>query len=298
MLHHVGVASGFSVARREEFVETLEPYRSDAAGGHPWLGEGAPGGRVPGGQSRWSGGKDLSWEPLRPELVVEVAYDHLQVDRFRHATSFVRWRPDRSPALVHLLPARHPGAHRARRRSSAPGLTRPSGVSRPATACARSASAGSRSVPAHLLELGGRAPPPRARRPRRAGSGPAAGWPGPGTARPARARSASRAASLAAPRTRLRTAGSHSADVVGHVVEGPVVGQDHRGRPLPPSGQPGEAVGRVARPGPASRGSDSGRHPELGPHAVLVGHHPLPPVELDHPLARPRTGPGPCRACR
>jgi ATP-dependent DNA ligase len=96
VLHHVGVASGFSVARREEFVGTLDPYRREASGEHPWLGT-TPGGRVPGGQSRWSGGKDLSWEPVRPELVVEVAYDHLQVDRFRHATSFVRWRPDRSP---------------------------------------------------------------------------------------------------------------------------------------------------------------------------------------------------------
>ena len=67
------------------------------ATGHPWLAEGDPDGRVPGGQSRWSAGKDLSWEPLRPELVAEVAYDHLQGDRFRHATSFVRWRPDRSP---------------------------------------------------------------------------------------------------------------------------------------------------------------------------------------------------------
>jgi len=97
VLNHVGVASGFSAARREEFVGVLEPYREDASRSHPWLAEGAPEGRVPGGQSRWSSGKDLSWEPLRPELVVEVAYDHLQVDRFRHATSFVRWRPDRDP---------------------------------------------------------------------------------------------------------------------------------------------------------------------------------------------------------
>jgi ATP-dependent DNA ligase len=97
VLHHVGVASGFSAARREEFVGLLEPYREGASGSHPWLAEGTPDGRVPGGQSRWSGGKDLSWEPLRPELIVEVAYDHLQVDRFRHATSFVRWRPDRDP---------------------------------------------------------------------------------------------------------------------------------------------------------------------------------------------------------
>ncbi len=97
ILHHVGVASSFSAARRAEFVETLEPYRRDAAVGHPWIVEGTPTGRVPGGQSRWSAGKDLTWEPVRTELVVEVAYDHMQVDRFRHATSFVRWRPDRDP---------------------------------------------------------------------------------------------------------------------------------------------------------------------------------------------------------
>jgi ATP-dependent DNA ligase len=97
-LHHVGVASGFSGARRSEFVDTLASYRKAATRGHPWLGDGAHEGRVPGGQSRWNAGKDLSWEPLRPELVVEVGYDHLQGDRFRHATSFVRWRPDRSPA--------------------------------------------------------------------------------------------------------------------------------------------------------------------------------------------------------
>ena len=72
-------------------------------------------GGVPGGQSRWSAGKDLSWEPLRPELVAEVAYDHLQGDRFRHATSFRRWRTDREPDVVHLRPAGHPGAQRARR---------------------------------------------------------------------------------------------------------------------------------------------------------------------------------------
>ncbi len=98
ILHHVGVASGFSAAFRDELVETLEPYRKRAAKDHPWVFEDAPSGRVPGGQSRWTGGKDLSWEPLRPELVAEVAYDHLQGDRFRHATSFVRWRPDREPA--------------------------------------------------------------------------------------------------------------------------------------------------------------------------------------------------------
>ena len=96
-LHHVGVASGFSTARRREFVELLEPYRKT---GRPCITSGSPRGhrtgRVPGGQSRWSAGKDLSWEPLRPELVAEVAYDHLQGDRFRHATTFSRWRPDRA----------------------------------------------------------------------------------------------------------------------------------------------------------------------------------------------------------
>jgi ATP-dependent DNA ligase len=98
ILHHVGVASGFSTARRSAFLEVLEPCRTDAVAGHPWLGERTAAGRVPGGESRWSAGKDLSWEPVRPEPVVEVAYDHLQGDRFRHATTFVRWRPDRDPA--------------------------------------------------------------------------------------------------------------------------------------------------------------------------------------------------------
>jgi len=98
VLHHVGVASGFSAARRKEFVDAVAPYRKDASEGHPWRAGDQSEGRVPGGQSRWSAGKDLSWEPLRPELVAEVSYDHLQGDRFRHATSFGRWRPDRDPA--------------------------------------------------------------------------------------------------------------------------------------------------------------------------------------------------------
>jgi ATP-dependent DNA ligase len=102
-LHHVGVASGFSQARMREFVEEIEPLRDHALDAHPWR-EWAnaavaadPGGRMPGGPSRWNAGRDLSWEPLRPERVVEVAYDHLQGDRFRHATQFIRWRPDRDP---------------------------------------------------------------------------------------------------------------------------------------------------------------------------------------------------------
>jgi ATP-dependent DNA ligase len=95
-LHHVGVCSSFTAARRSELTEELEPYRPASAGSHPWVGS-TEGTRMPGGQSRWTGGRDLSWEVLRPELVCEVAYDHLQGDRFRHATSFRRWRTDRSP---------------------------------------------------------------------------------------------------------------------------------------------------------------------------------------------------------
>ncbi len=100
-LNHVGVASAFTVARRKALVDELAPYREGALDGHPWAAwasAGAePGGRMPGGQSRWNAGRDMSWEPLRPELVAEVAFDHLQGDRFRHATQFVRWRPERDP---------------------------------------------------------------------------------------------------------------------------------------------------------------------------------------------------------
>jgi ATP-dependent DNA ligase len=99
-LQHVGVAASFTDAKRRELVSVLEPYRSNARAGHPWeswagaLGDGQ---RMPGAQSRWSQGKDLGWEPLRPELVVEVAYDHMQGDRFRHTAHFRRWRPDKPP---------------------------------------------------------------------------------------------------------------------------------------------------------------------------------------------------------
>ncbi len=100
VLHHVGVASGFSVARRRELVGELEPYRKDALAGHPWAdwAEAQAAGRAPGATNRWNAGKDMTWEALRPEAVCEVSYDHLQENRFRHATSFVRWRPDRDPA--------------------------------------------------------------------------------------------------------------------------------------------------------------------------------------------------------
>jgi ATP-dependent DNA ligase len=104
-LHHVGICSAFTTARRRELVHELEPLRAGAMEDHPWRDwaewseAGAdPGRRLPGASSRWNRGKDLSWEPLRVERVCEVAYDHLQGDRFRHATHFQRWRPDRSPA--------------------------------------------------------------------------------------------------------------------------------------------------------------------------------------------------------
>ncbi|MGH9102672.1 MAG: ATP-dependent DNA ligase, partial [Acidimicrobiales bacterium] len=97
VLHHVGVAGAFSAARRKELVAELAPFRVDDRSSHPWSGlePGGEGQRRPGGVSRWSAGKDLSWEALRPALVAEVAYDHLQGDRFRHAATFRRWRHDR-----------------------------------------------------------------------------------------------------------------------------------------------------------------------------------------------------------
>jgi ATP-dependent DNA ligase len=103
-LQHVGVCASFTREKRGELAEFLGPYRENALAGHPWKawaehgnssGDGPQ--RMPGGQSRWSQGKDLSWEPLRPELVVEVAYDHMQGARFRHTAQFRRWRPDKPP---------------------------------------------------------------------------------------------------------------------------------------------------------------------------------------------------------
>jgi ATP-dependent DNA ligase len=116
-LQHVGVCSSFTNDKRRELVEFLAPYREASLEGHPWkewakfepggAGDAATDGRAsadggaphrrPGGGSRWSQGKDLSWEPLRPELVVEVAYDHMQGDRFRHIAHFRRWRTDKPP---------------------------------------------------------------------------------------------------------------------------------------------------------------------------------------------------------
>jgi len=99
-LHHVGICAAFTAARRKELVQELAPLRDGALDAHPWgawrIEPGAQ--RRPGASSRWNRDKDLSWEPLRPERVCEVAFDHLQGDRFRHATHFKRWRPDKPPA--------------------------------------------------------------------------------------------------------------------------------------------------------------------------------------------------------
>ncbi|HZE71669.1 MAG TPA: ATP-dependent DNA ligase [Pyrinomonadaceae bacterium] len=103
-LQHVGVCASFTDKMRHELVEFLAPYRKDALVAHPWkhwaeheapISEAEQ--RRPGAQSRWSHGKDLSWEPLRPELVVQVAYDHMQGSRFRHTAQFRRWRQDKPP---------------------------------------------------------------------------------------------------------------------------------------------------------------------------------------------------------
>ena len=115
-LQHVGTCASFTQARRRELVEFLAPYRENARENHPWASWSGPDAdapsRMPGAKSRWSGNKDLSWELLRPELVVEVAYEHMQGDRFRHMAQFRRWRVDKPPAdctyaqLVYATPFR------------------------------------------------------------------------------------------------------------------------------------------------------------------------------------------------
>jgi ATP-dependent DNA ligase len=131
-LHHVGVVASFTDKKRRELVEMLEPYRKEALAQHPWRGwaehgmaaagtgeasgSGAPAEqRMPGGKSRWSSGKDLSWEPVRTELVVEVAYDHMQGSRFRHTAQFRRFRSDKPPsecnyAQLEVVPPEELGA--------------------------------------------------------------------------------------------------------------------------------------------------------------------------------------------
>jgi len=101
ILQHVGVTSSFTMAMRRQLATELAPLRKNAFEHHPWKdwaqADGSETDRMPGAQSRWSAGKNLSWEPLRIERVAEVKYDHLQGDRFRHATTFLRWRPDKDP---------------------------------------------------------------------------------------------------------------------------------------------------------------------------------------------------------
>jgi ATP-dependent DNA ligase len=102
-LHHVGVTSAFTQVERGKLVERLAPLREGATENHPWKEwaewqDQATDQRLPGATSRWNRGKDLSWEPLKIELVCEVAYDHLQGTRFRHAAKLKRWRPDKPPA--------------------------------------------------------------------------------------------------------------------------------------------------------------------------------------------------------
>jgi ATP-dependent DNA ligase len=98
-LHHVGVAASFSMSRRAELLEEIQPYRVDTMEGHPWATGDGPmeAQRVPGVLSRWTGKKNLEWLPLRPELVLEVGYEAMEGDRFRHTAQFKRWRPDRIP---------------------------------------------------------------------------------------------------------------------------------------------------------------------------------------------------------
>jgi ATP-dependent DNA ligase len=100
-LQHVGVAASFPLKRRAELVEELKPYEMADFTGHPWAewarAEAHAGGRLPGAVSRWNAKKDLSWIPLRPDLVCEVTYEHMEGTRFRHTAHFQRWRPDRDP---------------------------------------------------------------------------------------------------------------------------------------------------------------------------------------------------------
>jgi len=115
-LQHVGVAASFPMATRKALVEQLAPLRTDDLEHHPWGGWADPaahaGGRLPGAVSRWNAKKDLSFVPLRPELVVEVGYDHMEGDRFRHTAQLKRWRPDRDPASCTYAQLEEPVSYR------------------------------------------------------------------------------------------------------------------------------------------------------------------------------------------
>jgi len=104
LLHHVGVTAAFTNAMRAQLAKELAPLRENALEEHPWRDwaeamdeASANAQRLPGATSRWNRGKDMSWVALRPELVCEVAFDHMQGTRFRHAAKFKRWRPDKPP---------------------------------------------------------------------------------------------------------------------------------------------------------------------------------------------------------
>jgi len=111
VLQHVGVTSAFTMEMRRQLADELEHLRKNALDDHPWRDWASTGGdaanampgesqdarRMPGARSRWNAGKDQSWEPVRPERVCEVKYDHLQGDRFRHASTFRHWRTDKAP---------------------------------------------------------------------------------------------------------------------------------------------------------------------------------------------------------
>ena len=125
-LQHVGVCAAFPMKRRAELIDELAPLRMDPADGHPWAAwaeESAhESARLPGAPSRWSGTKDLSWLALRPEKVCEVAYDHMEGDRFRHTAQFRRWRPDRAPESCTYEQLQEPVRYDLSEVLSAPGL--------------------------------------------------------------------------------------------------------------------------------------------------------------------------------
>ena len=91
-LDYVGFTSGFSAAEKRELLDRLRPLHADASFD----------GRAPGGPSRWNRGKSTAWQPLRPELVLEVAFDQVTALRFRHGTRPLRWRPDKAPRSCDL----------------------------------------------------------------------------------------------------------------------------------------------------------------------------------------------------